>query len=224
MKRTNPIRLTDDQRQKAAANTGLIWHFSKRRYEQNFIAQFGMDEYLSVAHETLCRTAQRHDPARGAFGTLFGRILWQDLGKERKKRPNDLLNDLNVGLGTPNLKDHGYKDVDDADLARACLRRLTPAERRIVHLRADGLTYARLGDLVGLTGERIRQLLQAIRQKCMKVAIGATLAMIVSLAGCQGPSLAVYDPNEGCPLPTTQPYQGRFSGNLLGLLDEEEYQ
>lgn len=77
---------------------------------------------------------------------------------------NALAGDFLVDDETPDPTD-AIDTTERAAIVRRCLAELAPRDRQILELRANGATLQEIGDLLGLSGERIRQLDRIARDR-----------------------------------------------------------
>lgn len=149
------------------------------------------EEFLSSAQLGLVRAARTFDVSKSSFGHWGGlwiRAEFQKLCEQWRKVRRELLVLDELAHVNDEGSVHGqtHKDLIAADedtevlahhhaekqIAREALRCLTPRDRQILMRRYEGLGLREVGEEVGLSGERVRQ----IERACMrKLRLHATL-------------------------------------------------
>jgi RNA polymerase sigma factor (sigma-70 family) len=173
MTRNVMTRLSDEQRQTAAANVGLL--FVALRRWQRLARQLDRDEALSAAHCGLLRAVRFHDPARGKLSTLVGWAVRNELyvaltAGVRKKR--DARRTRHFGLDAEGERmvrepaDH-REEAPDAPVVRAelvgrALAGTLAAGRRAAYIFAqrfvNGRTLDDIAAELGVSRQRAEQL------------------------------------------------------------------
>lgn len=165
------VPLDDAQSKLVADNLGVAYFLALRfgRNRPNL-----KQEFEDAAIDGLIDAARSYNPARGlAFGTLAGKCI--------RNRIIYRIKYLNIGVRRPELPilslDHGDGDtcvlavedpgiVDDGPDYEAMIAPLDDREKVIMRGRSrDGLTLQAIGDHLGITRERVRQIEgQALRK------------------------------------------------------------
>lgn len=153
--------IDDDRRRLAAANTALI----AAAVDQCPTLWPGNDreEALGVATLAYLDAVRDFDPQRGRLSTIVyyavRNRLWNTCVRERAKR----------GRRAAYLRElRGRRAWTDPEPPREpadtrWLDLLDPRTRRVAELRASGLTFRQIADRIGLSPERVRQVLLEAR-------------------------------------------------------------
>ena len=132
------------------------------------------DLYAEIALPAMLRAARHHDPARGKLSTLMMRIMFQEIGRWRNKQYVQNGREVLVGdvAAHATRQSTGPDNAPDARHdAAVLLARLGPQEQLIVRLRVmEGRKLADVGEIVGLTKERVRQILRQALARLRRAA------------------------------------------------------
>jgi RNA polymerase sigma factor (sigma-70 family) len=166
-----PKRLTREQSALAANNTGLVYAMAHKW------KGLGIDfeELVSIGQEALCRASRGWDPTRGV---KFSGYACQSIIKSFIRTAQDRQRKKTIPLSGPfdtqrpeSVADDNPGPVDSpaarAEMLEKALAVLDERERSVLALRIQsGMTLQVVGDIIGLTKERVRQIEAAALQKC----------------------------------------------------------
>lgn len=114
--------------------------------------------------QAVLEAAARHDPARGTLSTIAApRVRWRVRELCRGERLRGLhVPSREAGAGVrvgPLAADPPGREAaaEGPDLWGLAARVLTPREHEVIRMRAAGLLLREVGDRLGLTRERVRQ-------------------------------------------------------------------
>lgn len=122
--------LTESQRELCRANVRLAYYIAKIRFKWlKDDYSVNADDILELAWIGLCKGAQRHDPARGAFSTIACRAMHSEITAaircrhSKKRHPTGRVLSLCID---PSLEarrtDRGFEDIDIEDELQAIAR------------------------------------------------------------------------------------------------------
>ncbi len=176
-----PIRcLTPEQQQRAADNLPLIYFVLGKMS----VRPDQWEQAVSDGQLGLVKAAMRYDPAKGEFSTYAFKAIWgavlDGIRKERRFRkavPFRLESEWGVGLHKryDTLPRYGREGLPDrreqkrVALAAMLLADLPARDRAILVARSYGETLDAIGQRIGRTRERVRQIearaLARVRQR-----------------------------------------------------------
>lgn len=160
--------LTEEQQKIVTDNLGLAYHLAQKKP----IPGMDRDDNESEALFCLTRAALNFRPELGfKFTTFFWRV-WVNHRKDGVREsqmevrgyfaPKCRLGQENMGHMEPmDLSESPYETLEhreEIDSMRAVFKLLDPRSRLIMRLRADGQSLAEIGEALGTTRERIRQI------------------------------------------------------------------
>ncbi len=167
---------TPEERNKLVTdNMGLATHFASRFQA----SKMEFDDMVQEAYLGLIDAAERYDPARGTKFSTYARwhILKRimdavhnrnEIVRTPRRRPSHLCGSLeNIGAESwmvddqPSAVDQMAHD-EMVDEVRRVIKDLPAREAIVIRLRhgvnTEKLTLARVGDILGVTPERVRQI------------------------------------------------------------------
>lgn len=147
----------------------FIWQQSRK----HCLDSEELDDYVQDVVLLALNLRDKYDPARARFSTFIGKCCyWVRQKRGRKIQPKCrqvVTHALTEGVAVR----LGYNDPDPAldhhDAVAAAQWLLTPRETAVAQMRAQGLTLQQIGDRLGLTKERIRQIELRVSQKALAV-------------------------------------------------------
>lgn len=163
-------QLTEEQRKMVEDNYGLAIYYAKKHW--NGINPSVLDEYISDARFALVEAAMTYDPAKGFFRN---RLFWLSLrnmnrttrqirGRSKLRKSFSLESALDSGADEldRNLQQEPNTAIDEfVPLVHKAIQRLSPRNRQIViDYFYEGMTMKQIGDKIGRTRERVRQILE----------------------------------------------------------------
>ncbi len=176
--------LTEEQKKLAGDNLPLVWWFiSKYALTKGVIQVHEIDECSGYLIWHLCMSAEAYDPDRGVkFSSYAVKGMWSGLHiylNLRNKRINRFISTDWTMQGNdgamsnePEYKSKAERTIKWKDIKSLFdIITMSPLEEQIVFFTYEKKYSAkRVGDIVGLTGERIRQLKVIIIDK-IKIAV-----------------------------------------------------
>lgn len=151
--------LTPKQSKLAADNFGLVFHIA-RRYTRN--RPWLMDEAIGVATDSLLVAVRSWDPAGGThLASWISRRIRYDLIDFRSGQRTFQPVFPESRVSQPD------RSMEMRELYELALASMDPRERMVMLMRADGLTLLEVGDLIGLTTERARQIEKSAKEKAI---------------------------------------------------------
>lgn len=156
------------------ANIGLATHFAKRFQA----SRMEYEDLVQEAHMGLIDAAEKFDTKRGTKFSTYAR--WHivkrvmdaihnrnEIVRTPRRRPSHICGSLDEAL-VAEMPDEslGMSDAlaEEAmvDAVRACIKELPSREAIVIRLRrgvnTDPMTLAKIGDILGVTAERVRQI------------------------------------------------------------------
>lgn len=137
------------------------------------------DDLTSLAHEVLLRVCDLYRPETGFAISTFYFVSWfrrlKRLVSERTKRDVVQLTDLQAEALVDHRGDADRRQADTVELVEDLIRgglkgRHWARERRMIRMRAKGLTLEAIGEKFGVTKERVRQRLGRAFEQVRKYA------------------------------------------------------
>lgn len=164
----NAKPLTEDQQKLVTENLPLAYHYSKKRP----IIGIDPDENESEALFCLTRAASNFDPALGFKFTTFAWTVWLNHRKDAHRESQAVTkgyataqtayHDDNAKMFDPEDKQPGPDEIcerkEEIEDKRNVLRILDPRSRLVMRMKAEGQSLKEIGDALGTTRERIRQI------------------------------------------------------------------
>jgi RNA polymerase sigma factor (sigma-70 family) len=155
----------------AEAHVRLAFHVAKRFLGRARTVGIAREDLLQEAIIGLLRATHGFDPAAGTRFAVFAAVAVRNhlcnVLTERRQRPLRRLPVDPTGLALEQEDRRGPAPhsaaalADDQEHVRRLLRLLSRRERFIVRLYFwNELSFARIGGLVGLSGERVRQIFE----------------------------------------------------------------
>lgn len=170
--------MTEDQTRLVEENTNLVWEIVHRYFKPT--RSQTKEDLFQAGCIGLIGAAKRFDPSKGCeFSTYAHKgirnSIWTQLNRD--KAHNVKCNSL-YGLinGTDLRLEETLHDNTDhidsfltKDQARWVLRQCSSRERFILCKHALGFTYREIGDMLGISRERVRQLNNRAKEKLIRL-------------------------------------------------------
>lgn len=169
--------LTSTQQKMVEDNHKLIYG-AAHKYKIN------LDEYYDVLAIGLCKAAMAFDETKGQFSTFaYITMLNEYNGVLRHNKTSGIIPVQNiVSMNTRMVSDDGNSVVefgdmfpDDVDIEKdtvetdyilfLCNKICHPQEQEVIRLLADGFTQSEIAEKVGVSRQRIGQLMNKIRAR-----------------------------------------------------------
>lgn len=179
------LRPQDERNRLVESNLGLATHFA----DQFHASRMEREDMVQEAYLGLIDAAERYDASRGTKFSTYAR--WHIL-----KRIMDAIHNRNEVVRTPRrrpshicsrLKPEHQEQLIDAGLSpdeqliadeqtaavHDCIKQLPDREGIVIRLRhginTPAMTLAKVGDILGVTPERVRQIQNAAEEKLRKL-------------------------------------------------------
>ena len=179
MKRKPPTPAQKKRNELVEKNIGLATHFAKRFQA----SRMEYEDLVQEAHMGLIDAAEKFDPERGTKFSTYAR--WHivkrvmdaihnrnEIGRTPRRRPSHVCGSLEDVAEMPDeSQEESEALVEEAmvDAVRACIKGLPSREAIVVRLRrgvnTEGMTLAKVGDILGVTAERVRQIQKSGEEK-----------------------------------------------------------
>lgn len=122
------------------------------------------EEALCEGVWALCEAARRFDPARGVKpSTYLYKWIWGVVRRHLDNRSRRI--GAEHAAAREEVVVPRWCAVEQADLIESTLRSLHPRERKVVELTMDGHTRRGIGRILGISAQRVRQLLTRARER-----------------------------------------------------------
>lgn len=163
------------------ANIGLATFFADR-YQAS---RMEYEDLVQEAYMGLIDAADRYDPDRGIKFSTYAH--WHikkkimdaihnrnEIVRTPRRRPSHVCGTLDEArvAKMPDQAPHASEAMDEADMVAAvrdCIKRLPSREAIVVRLRrgvnTEAMTLAKVGDILGVTAERVRQIQKSGEEK-----------------------------------------------------------
>ena len=174
--------LTSTQQKMVEENHNLIYGMA-HKYKIN------LDEYYDVLAIGLCKAAMTFDETKGQFSTFaYVTMLNEYNAVLRHNKTYMVIPEQNlVSMNTRMASDDGdcvvefgdmfpnnvdiEKDTAETDYIRFLCKKISnPQEQEVIKLLADGFTQSEIAERIGVSRQRIGQLMNKIRAKLGKYA------------------------------------------------------
>jgi RNA polymerase sigma factor (sigma-70 family) len=182
MKKRKKLTPKQEKRnQLVEANIGLSTYFA----DQFQASRMEYADLVQEAHMGLIDAAEKFDPDRGTKFSTYAR--WHivkrvmdaihnrnEIVRTPRRRPSHICSSLDETrvMEMPDETPHISEQMDEAamvEAVRACIKELPSREGIVVRLRrgvnTDALTLAKIGDILGVTAERVRQIQKSGEEK-----------------------------------------------------------
>lgn len=166
-------------------NMGLATHFANHFQA----SRMEYEDMVQEAYLGLMDAAMLHDPRKGKFSTyarwhILKRIMdaihnRNEIIRTPKRRPSHICGSLNEGQVAEILDSHphvseGIDEAEMVDQVRAAIKQLPSREAIVLRLRyginTERMTLAKVGDILGVTAERVRQIQVSGEEKLLTLA------------------------------------------------------
>lgn len=184
-------QLTTEEKKLVEENHNLIYSYC---YDNDL----SIDMYYDLFAIALCKAAQKYDPSKGAFSTLSyyyfknARSHEYELAKRKKRIPKELICSYNINVRNPgcnkdiemielisNVNTSSISDSIHNDFIFNMARsRLDDRECKVFDYLISGENMSDIGDMVGLSRERVRQIRLKIREKISDLVYSESLGGI----------------------------------------------
>lgn len=152
--------LTSTQQKMVEDNHKLIYG-AAHKYKIN------LEEYYDVLAIGLCKAAMAFDETKGQFST-FAYIIMLKMNTRMASDDGDCV--VEFGDMFPDNVDI-EKDTAETDYIRFLCKKISnPQEQEVIKLLADGFTQSEIAERIGVSRQRIGQLMNKIRAKLGKYA------------------------------------------------------
>lgn len=164
--------MTKQQEQLVEENMNLVYFTIARYYPQCR----GNDDIIQIGMMGLCKAAKLYDESKGAFSTyairkIRGEICGEFRKETRRIKTISLDSECNTTHGEAVTlqefivgdEDEGYVDLTPLHKA------LSPQQRAVFDLLQQGLTLVTIGKQLGISHQRVNQLLRIIQKKWSKI-------------------------------------------------------
>jgi RNA polymerase sigma factor (sigma-70 family) len=182
MKKPKPLTPAQEKRNRLVeANIGLSTHFAS----QFQASRMEYPDLVQEAHMGLIDAAEKFDPKRGTKFSTYAR--WHimkrvmdaihnrnEIVRTPRRRPSHICGTLDEArvVEMPDEMPDASEQMDEAemvDAVRACIKDLPAREGIVVRLRhginTAAMTLAKVGDILGVTAERVRQIQKSGEEK-----------------------------------------------------------
>lgn len=177
----NPLTPEQQKRNELVEqNLGLATHFAN-----NFQAsRMEYEDIVQEAHMGLMDAAERYDARRGAFSTyarwhIVKRVMdaihnRNEIVRTPRRRPSHICGTLDEArvAEMPDKAPHASEIMDEQamiDAVRQCIKELPSREAIVIRLRhgvnTERMTLARVGNILGVSPERVRQIQNSGEEK-----------------------------------------------------------
>lgn len=182
MKKRKPAAPAQEKRNRLVeANIGLSTHFAS----QFQASRMEYPDLVQEAHMGLIDAAEKFDPDRGTKFSTYAR--WHimkrvmdaihnrnEIVRTPRRRPSHICSSLDEAhvMELPDDRPHVSEQMDEAEMVaavRACIKDLPSREGIVVRLRhgvnTSAMTLSKIGDILGVTAERVRQIQKSGEEK-----------------------------------------------------------
>lgn len=164
--------MTDEQRKLAEDNIKLVYQIISKYYR----SYLGDEDIVQCGMIGLCQAATSWDKSKGAFATLAGTCICNQIKEEfrkRQKRIDAISLDTPVGDEDSTLEDFIESDEEfDLDITDVTtdrfLDKLTKKERMVCDLKLQGYSIREIAKTMGVSHNTIHWYLKMIRRKYLE--------------------------------------------------------